>query len=428
MQPDELGAVEAVALIRAGRLTATRLVEACLARIALREPQVQAWAVLDAEGALARARAIDAAAAHAGLLPGIPVGVKDVIDTAGMPTSYGSPIYAGYRPRADAACIALLCAEGGIVLGKTVTAEFATTTPGVTRHPWNPAHTPGGSSSGSAAAVSDRMVPLACGTQTSGSVLRPAAFCGIVGYKPTFGWLSRQGVKQVSESLDTLGSFGRSVGDAALMAAAMARQPGMAVADPLAPASVTIVRTDPASEGQPEAWAALDTVARALSAAGVPVAAAELPAPCSELARIHPLIEHFEAARALAHEHAHQAGQISAKLRDRLDHGLAQPAAEYHAARAIAHGCRSSVAGWFDDHHVLLAPSAPGEAPEGLTTTGSAGFNRRWSLLGLPCLTLPVMRGPRGLPVGVQLVARWHDEARLLAAAAFIERLVGWRS
>ena len=182
MQPDELGAVEALAQVRAGRLSATRLVEACLERIALREAQVQAWVAIDADGALARARAIDAAADWRGLLPGIPVGVKDVIETAGLPTAYGSPIYAGHRPKADAACIALLRAEGGIVLGKTVTAEFATTTPGATRNPWNPAHTPGGSSSGSAAAVADRMVPLACGTQTSGSVLRPAAFCGVVGF------------------------------------------------------------------------------------------------------------------------------------------------------------------------------------------------------------------------------------------------------
>lgn len=428
MQPDELGAVEALAQMRAGRLSATRLVEACLERIALREAQVQAWVAIDADGALARARAIDAAGDRRGLLPGIPVGVKDVIETAGLPTACGSPIYAGHRPKADAACIALLRAEGGIVLGKTVTAEFATTTPGATRNPWNPAHTPGGSSSGSAAAVADHMVPLACGTQTSGSVLRPAAFCGIVGYKPTYGWLSRQGVKQVSESLDTLGTFGRSVADAALMAAAMARQPGLALADPVAPPSVTVVRTEAAHEGGPEAWAALEAVVQALSRAGVVVDAAELPAPCGELPRIHPLIEHFEAARALAHEHTRHADRLSAKLRDRLDHGLAQPAAEYRQAHALAQACRESVARWFDGHDVLLTPSAPGEAPEGLATTGSATFNRRWSLLGLPCLTLPVMRGPRSLPVGVQLVGRWHDEARLLATAAFIERLVGWRA
>jgi Asp-tRNA(Asn)/Glu-tRNA(Gln) amidotransferase A subunit family amidase len=428
MRPDELSAVDAVALIRAGRLSATRLVEACLERIAQREPRVRAWAAIDAEGALSRARAIDAKGGRDGLLHGIPVGVKDVIETADLATAYGSPIYEGHRPRADAACVALLRAEGGIVLGKTVTAEFATTTPGATRNPWNPAFTPGGSSSGSAAAVADCMVPLACGTQTAGSVLRPAAFCGIAGFKPTFGWLSRQGVKQVSESLDTLGSFGRTVGDAALMAAAMARRPGLALADPDAPASITVVRTDAAAEAAPEAWTALERVARLLSAAGVAVGAAELPEPCSQLPRIHPAIEHYETARALAHEHAYHADRLSPKLRDRLDHGIAMPHEEHAQAQAVARACREAVARWFDGHRLLLTPSAPGEAPQGHATTGSASFNRRWSLLGLPCLTLPVMHGPNGLPVGVQLVARWHDEAALLAAAAFIERQVGWRA
>ncbi|MBC7780896.1 MAG: amidase [Proteobacteria bacterium] len=426
MTPHDLDASEAATLIRAGRLTAVRLLESCLERIASRENEVHAWTALDAARALAAARDCDARP-PAGLLHGLPIGVKDVIDTADLPTAYGSPIYQGHRPRADAACVALLRAEGAFVLGKTVTAEFATSFPGPTRNPWNTAHTPGGSSSGSAAAVADRMVPLACGTQTAGSIVRPAAFCGVVGFKPTFGWTSRQGVKQVAESLDTLGSFGRSVTDAALMAAAMAKRPSFmqAAAVPVAPQRVTVVRTDAADEAQPEAWSALETVAQRLSASGACVRRAELPTPCQRLGEIHPQIEHFEAARALAFEHASAPAQLSERLRTRLEHGLSQPEAIYRAACAVAAECRAAVACWVRDQGVLLTPSATGEAPAGLATTGSAAFNRRWSLLGLPCLSMPVMAGPNGLPVGVQLVAPWHAEGALLAAAVWIEQMLG---
>ena len=421
MQPFELTATEAVALMRAGRLTSVALVESCLARIQAREPQVRAWVALAGERALEHAHACDSSA-PVGLLHGVPVGVKDVIETAELVTAYGSAIHAGHQPRVDAACIALLRAEGGIVLGKTVTAEFATSFPGATRNPWNLEHTPGGSSSGSAAAVADRMVPLACGTQTAGSVLRPAAFCGVVGFKPTFGWVSRQGVKQVAESLDTLGSFGRSVADAALMAAAMSRRPSFGHVRPIAPHSLTRVCTDGAGEAKPEAWAAIDEVLRRVSAAGVRVDAEELPEPCEQMTVIHPQIEHFEAARALAFEHATARERLSEKLRERLDHGLSEPEAVYRQACEVAAQCRQAVARWFDGHDLLITPSAPGEAPVGLATTGSATFNRRWSLLGLPCITLPVLKGPAGLPVGIQLVGPWHSEARLLSAAAFIER------
>jgi len=421
MSPNELSAGEALHRMRTGQLTAQALIEACLECIHTREPQLRAWVTLAGEQAIAAARACDAQP-RTGMLHGLPTGVKDVIDTAGLATEYGSPIYRGHRPQADAACVALLRAEGGIVLGKTVTAEFATSFPGATRNPWNPEHTPGGSSSGSAAAVAACMVPLACGTQTSGSVIRPAAFCGVVGFKPTFGWLSRQGVKQVAESLDTLGSFGRTVADAALMAAAMARRPTLAEVVPAAPSGLTCVRSDAATEGQPEVWEAIETVLRRLSAVGVKVDRQELPSPCEQLASIHPQIEHFEAARALAFEHQTARADLSERLRDRLDHGLAQPEAVYRDALATAERCRQSMARWFDVHSLIITPAATGEAPKGLSTTGNAAFNRRWSLLGLPCITVPVMRGPKGLPVGVQLLAPWREESRLLAAAAFIEQ------
>ncbi len=400
-------------------LRAETLLRACLARIAQREPEVQAFVVLDAAAALARARALDAGAV-CGPLHGLPLGVKDLCDTADLPTVYGSPIYAGQRPAADAAVVALCREAGAIVLGKTVTTEFATYQPGPTRNPHAPGHTPGGSSSGSAAAVAAGMLPLALGTQTAASIIRPAAFCGIVGYKPGFGRVPRAGVKSLSESLDTVGGFGRHVADAALLGAVLTGDarllPG---AEPAAPRIGLCPTPDwPLADGDTQAaWA--HALAR-LPARAAACADAALPAGFAELARLQKAIMVHEAARALTHERLHHAGQLSPVLRGLLDEGLAIPGATHAAHQAAAHALRAQVDTLFDVHDVLLAPSTVGCAPAGLLSTGDPQFCRAWTLLGLPCVHLPFARGAGGLPVGLQLVGRRGDDHRLLAWAQWL--------
>src|SRR3954452_1681416 len=269
--PLSLSAHQAAREIAAGRLRAEALVSACLERIAAREPIVGAWHYLDPEAALDAARRCDRSA-PSGPLHGVPIAVKDLIDTADMPTGYGSAIYAGHRPATDAACVALARAAGAIVLGKTVTTEFACFTPGKTANPRHPAHTPGGSSSGSAAAVADAMAPLAFGTQTAGSVIRPAAFCGIVGYKPSFGTIPRAGVKMLCDSLDTVGTMARSVADAAFFAGIVAGRPELRdIALPEAPPRFGLYRTPMWDEAGPEVATALDHARAALERAGARV-------------------------------------------------------------------------------------------------------------------------------------------------------------
>lgn len=413
MQPHELSAAEAARRIATGQLSSEALVSACLDRIAAREPAVQAWAYLDREAALAQARARDREAPRS-LLHGVPVGIKDVIDTADMPTEYNSPIYRGYRPRWDAACVALLRHAGCVILGKTVTTEFANNHPAKTRNPHNPAHTPGGSSSGSAAAVADGMLPLALGTQTGGSTIRPAAYCGVVGLKPSFNSINRAGLKFVAESLDTIGVFARSAGDAALGLHVLSGRalPDMGAAD--REPRVGLCRTPRWQEADGAAQAALDRAAELLAKAGAHVREYELPAGCARLFDDHGIIMNYEAARALAWEHQHHADQISASLRPRIEDGWRLPREAYDAARRLARDCRRRFAESMDEHDFLLTPSAPGEAPATLATTGSSVFNRLWTLLGVPCVTTPFGRGPRGLPLAVQLAGAFDDDSRLL--------------
>jgi Asp-tRNA(Asn)/Glu-tRNA(Gln) amidotransferase A subunit family amidase len=400
---------------------AERLDPACRQRIAAREPGVGAWTFLDRELVLTQARAVDSGSAQRPL-HGLAVGIKDIIATADMPTEYGSPIYSGHRPAWDAACVAAIRNAGGVVMGKTVTTEFATSHPGRTRNPHDAAHTPGGSSSGSAAAVADGMIPLALGTQTGGSVIRPASFCGVVGYKLGFGLVSRHGVKPVSESLDTVGVFARSVREAGLLAGVIARRPELCAVRAIEPPRIGLWPTCEWREASRETVSALDDAARLLAAAGAQVRAAEMPQPFSAINDAHHVIEYFEMAQAFAFEMRAHREHLSQRLRERLDKAAQVTAAQYDEAWITARACRRVMDEVFTQFDVLLAPSATGEAPRGLESTGNAVFNRGWTLLGLPCMTLPGFRGPNGLPVGVQLVAR--QDARLLAIAAWVERML----
>jgi Asp-tRNA(Asn)/Glu-tRNA(Gln) amidotransferase A subunit family amidase len=419
--PADLTAYEARAAIEAGTLTAEALVRACLLRIEQREGLIGAWEYLDADLVIKQAKHADAAP-NRGLLHGIPIGIKDVIDTADMPTRYGSHIYEQHYPAWDAACVSLCRAAGGIILGKTVTTEFALTTPGKTRNPHNVEHTPGGSSSGSAAAVADRMVPLAVGTQTGGSTIRPASFCGIVGYKPTFGFISRSGLKAVAESLDTIGIFARDVRDAALLAAVMAGRHILAAVTPSAPPRIAIWRTFEWKHASQETVQAVEDAAMKLACAGAKLTEAQMPQCCAELADSQREIEYFELGRAFSFEYENHREQLSAKLRSRIECGLQCAGALYDRKLKTAAECRRNIDIIFNNCDVLLAPSAVGEAPVGLQSTGDSVFNKTWTLLGLPCLNIPSHFGPKGLPVGIQLIGRAQHDSELLAHAAWVEK------
>jgi Asp-tRNA(Asn)/Glu-tRNA(Gln) amidotransferase A subunit family amidase len=419
---NRLSAAEAARQIAAGRITSEQLVRACLSRIAARESEVRAWAHCDPDAAIAQARAVDSAGAK-GVLGGVPVAFKDVIDTADMPSQYNSPIYRANRPRTDAACVALVRDARGIILGKTVTTEFAWRVPGPTRNPRNLAHTPGGSSSGSAAAVADFMVPLAFGTQTGGSTIRPAAYCGIVGYKPSFGTINRAGLKALAESLDTIGVMARTVEDCALLAHAVS---GRALPD-FAPVlahtpRIGLCRTSRWKDASPDMQALLETTAAVLSGKGAEVHEVELPTDFDRLYEDQVLIMNFEAARGLAWERFNHPDLLSDHLRETLADAAATPREKYDEAMRRARICRQVLAGSFVDCDVLLTPSAPGEAPIGIENSGSSLFNRNWTLLGVPCVTLPAGRGASGLPLGLQLVGNYDSDERVLLAAEWVRR------
>ncbi|HKI65220.1 MAG TPA: amidase [Burkholderiales bacterium] len=417
---NELGAAGLVARLASGELSAERLAQACLERAALREPVVRAFARLEPERVLEAARALDRAGAR-GPLHGLPLGVKDIIDTFDLPTEYGSPIYAGHRPAADAACVALARDAGALVFGKTVSTEFATHPPGPTTNPHNAAHTPGGSSSGSAAAVADRMLPLAFGTQTGGSVIRPAAFCGVVGYKPSFGLLPRTGVKAISDSFDTVGVFARAVEDAALLVAALSGRDALRIPASLNAPRLGLCRTPQWPAARPETHKLFDELPGRLMRAGARVGALELPAVFAPLADLHGTIWDYEIARCLADEHRRHRDMIREPLRGQLERGRGVSGEAYDAVRRVASECRRRLADAMHDFDALVVPSAPGEAPEGLASTGDSVFNRVWTLLHAPCVNVPAGRGPKGLPLGIQLVGRFGDDARVLACAHWIE-------
>lgn len=420
--PNELGAAEAVALLRSGSLTAEDLVRACLDRIAADEPRVGAWQHLDPELALAQARRIDATRPKPPLA-GLPIGVKDIIDTADMPTECGSPLRRGRRPPVDAECVAALRAAGAVILGKTVTTEFAVYTPGKTRNPRDPRRTPGGSSSGSAAAVADSMVPAALGTQTAGSIIRPASFCGVVALKPTHGLLPLAGISPLAPSLDTLGVFARRAEDLPLLVTALgAALPKVAARS--TPPRIGLCRTEQWPLAAPETRHAVSEAVARLSAAGATVAECDLGPEFAGLVESQKIVMAFEAARSLARERREHEALLSPSLRQLLDEGAAIPLERHEAALEHARRCRALLPGTFASFDVLLTAATPGEAPVGLESTGDPIFDRIWTLLHAPSVSVPGAPAPSGMPVGVQLVGALGRDAALLAAAAWIaERL-----
>jgi Asp-tRNA(Asn)/Glu-tRNA(Gln) amidotransferase A subunit family amidase len=420
-EPAKLSATEAVRLMRAGTLQPADLMAACLARIAEREPVVRAFAWLDPDAARKAAATVQPGALH-----GLPIGVKDVFDTADMPSEYGSPIWRGWRPRADAAPVAWARQAGGVVIGKTVTTEFATRKPGPTGNPHNPGHTPGGSSSGSAAGVADFFFPLAYGTQTAGSVIRPAAYCGVVGYKPSYGMINRFGMKLMSESLDTVGVMARSVADCALFAGAVAgRDLGDPDARPDRAPRIGICRSPAWNKALPETEALLSRVASALARAGGSVVDRELSQEVAAIEAAHTIVMNNESARALGWELANAREQISDGLRERLEFGLAQSEAAVAAAHGVFESAQRAFTPCMEGLDALVTPSAPGQAPAGLQWTGDPAFNLIWTSLHVPCVTVPAGVGPDGLPLGIQIVTRIGEDRQALAWAQWVAAAIG---
>jgi Asp-tRNA(Asn)/Glu-tRNA(Gln) amidotransferase A subunit family amidase len=417
--PHKLMLHQATAQLDAGKLTAVKLAEACLARIAAREPDVRAWVHVDADEVLAQARACDAEPRRSAL-HGIPVGIKDIIDVAGMPAEYGSPIYSGHRADADAACVAALKKAGAVIMGKTVTTEFAMRHPNKTRNPLNFAHTPGGSSSGSAAGVADFMVPLALGTQTGGSVLRPSSYCGVTGFKPSFNMINRAGVKPNAESLDTVGLIARCVGDIALSLPLITQCAAPSAASMKNP-RIALCRAAEWRDAERASVAAVEAAAAALARAGAIVSDYRLPAPFDAMAQAHSVINDYEAYRALSHEIRTAPDKISVSLQPRLPRWATCTFEAYVEAQQTGADCRRLLRDIVRDYDVLLVPSAPGEAPLGLGSTGEATFNRTWTALHVPAITLPGYHGPQGLPVGLQLVGAYGADYALLNCAAWAE-------
>ncbi|WP_159999693.1 amidase [Roseomonas sp. 18066] len=410
--PADLSATEALRLIAAGQLTAPALWEACQDRIAMREPAVRAFTT----------RASSMPATVEGPLGGLPVGVKDVLDTSDLASEYGSPIWAGHQPRADAFAVTRTRAAGGRVIGKTVTTEFATRRAGPTANPHDVKRTPGGSSSGSAAGVAAGFFPLAFGTQTAGSVLRPAAYCGIAGFKPSHGLIHRAGMKVMAESLDTIGVFGRGAADCALFAGVLTNQDLSAVAETAPRVALCF---GPAEDRlTPETRALLDGTAARLSAAGARVTTLALPEAVLAVNEAHPTVMHGETLQSLAWERVHHRDRISAVLNERLDWAEAMTAATLAGGRATFASGRAAFLDFMADYDILLTASAPGEAPEGLESTGEPVCNALWTALHGPCISLDAARGPAGMPLGIQLVAPFGQDAALLGWARWVEKVI----
>jgi Asp-tRNA(Asn)/Glu-tRNA(Gln) amidotransferase A subunit family amidase len=374
---------------------------------------------------IAQARAFDQSGRR-GPLAGVPFGIKDIIDTCDMPTEYGSPIYKGHQPGNDAACVALSRKAGGVLMGKTVTTEFANRYPGKTRNPFDPARTPGGSSSGSAAAVGDCMVPLAIGTQTTGSTIRPASFCGVFGYRPTWGDLRCVGVKEAAGSLDTLGLLARSIEDIALYRdALLGIEPALIPTD-TPPPRIGFCRTHLWPQVEPTTQKLLEDAAQRLARAGAKVKDVTLPEDFERVEDAHRWISSFEFSRNFTWEIENHWEKISATLRNgRLKDGLACSFERYREARDLAERCRHLLAPVFNDYDVLLTAAAAGEATVGLDSTGNASLYAIWTTMHVPAVTLPVFKGPNGLPVGAQLIGKRNADHALFAAARWIYRALG---
>lgn len=418
MQPHELGAVEAAHLIRQGALSCEDLIRSCLERIARRDGAIRAWTHVDPDLALRTARECDKAPS-VGPLHGLPMGFKDIFATADMPTTYNSPLHADQWIGRDAGCVATVKGRGGIVLGKTDTVEFASGgRTALTRNPVNPAHTPGGSSSGSAAAVADLHVPISFGSQTGGSIIRPASFTGVYALKPTFGVVSYEGIKNVSPSLDTVGWYCRSVTDLALVGSAF-RLPGMDdhVAAQPEGLRVGLCRTPMWDKAEPSSRAAVARAGERLARAGCEVFELSLPGRFDGLVDAAKTIGDAERRAIFLSEAVTFGPRLSPSFHAKADHPLPSPAA-LREAYGLAEACRAEFDGLFGPRlDVVIAPAATGEAPEGLAFTGDAVFNTFWTLLHGPCVAVPAGSGPTGLPVGVQLVGPRFEDARLLRLA-----------
>lgn len=421
--PARLGAVEAASAIAAGTLGIEEFLDALMARIDARDGEISAWACLDAEGAWSQARELDRHAAT-GPLHGVPVGVKDVIDVQGIPSAYGSPAFAANIPQRDAACVARLRRAGALILGKTVTAEFATYSPGPTRNPRDPSRTPGGSSSGSAAAVADCQVPLALGTQTAGSVIRPASFCGIFGFKPSFGRYEIEGMLPTAPSLDTLGTFARSVADIALLDAVLAGEAHIGLPVPRV-TGIAICRSPTWQQASPDMRRALEDAGARLAQSGASVRELDLGAQFEGLAEAQAVLHRHEAFRCLGEIRRNKADQVSEVFRNFIDAGERVTAAEYAAALAMQSSCRTAFEDLLGPDELLLTPGAPGVAPPGVAATGDPAFNRIWTALGVPCLGFPAALDAAGMPLGLQWVGRAGGDRALLAAADGLCLLLG---
>jgi Asp-tRNA(Asn)/Glu-tRNA(Gln) amidotransferase A subunit family amidase len=435
-----LSAHQAAAEIRRGAATSEQLVAACLKQIEIREPELQAWTFLDPAYALAQARAADqrqAAGFALGPLHGVPVGLKDIIDTADMPTENGTVLHSGRCPGADAALVSALRQAGAIILGKTVTTELATYAPGKTRNPHNPAHTPGGSSSGSAAAVAAGMVPLAVGSQTNGSTIRPAAYCGVFGYKPSFGLIPRDGMLKQSPHLDQVGLFARCIEDLALLGEQLtgfsagdpatrprARPPLLrtALEQPAVAPRLALVRTPQWEHLAPDA---VRGFARLLELLGTRCEEVDCPAEALDVQEVQRTLMEAEIAMSFAHEYATGRSHLSASLQGQIERGGKVSALDYQRALARMPLMNRSFDPIFESHDAILTPAVAGTAPAGLTSTGNPEFCTLWTFCGMPAVSLPLLTGDNGLPIGVQLVGRHGDDARLLRTANWLLAVLG---
>ncbi|MGZ5650040.1 MAG: amidase [Usitatibacter sp.] len=436
----QLGLTEVLRAYREGRATVQDYVAACSERVAALEPKVQAWEWFDASRAMA-----DAEERSGGILAdlplyGIPVGVKDIIATRGIPTRMGSRIFYNNVPSHSAWVVRRLEALGGLVMGKTVTTEFAFRTAGKTRNPWNPAHTPGGSSSGSAAAVAAGFVPVAIGTQTLGSVIRPAAFCGVVGYKPSFGAISRNGIHPFSATLDTVGVFARSVADAAWFGACLmgqdARDEATAIRGPVRllrvplealaePPRLAVVRTPKWSLATEAQRGNFEEILAKLAAAGAKVKEVTLPRAFDEAWDNVMTIMCCEAVKSFASIESRHRIRLSPPLIQVLDRGHRITAEEYARAREKREHYRHWFEAMFERFDAIATIPAPGEAPEGLSNTGDASFCSLWTQTGMPAVTIPSGRGSKSMPLGFQVVGRYRDDERALQVAAWVEATAG---
>lgn len=438
MEIHQMSAVDAVTKMTAGEMTARDYVGACLARIKAREEIVQAWAFLDPDLAMAQADAADARrkAGKAGPLNGLPVGIKDIIDTKDMPTENGSALCAGRRPDKDATLVRLLRDAGAVIMGKCVTTEFAMSSPGKTRNPHDPACTPGGSSSGSAASVADYMVPLSIGSQTGGSMLRPASYNGIYGLKPTFGTISRAGMSPLSRRLDHPGIYARTPEDVALAASVLLQSDAgdpdtrhdaaFGVASPVStPPRLAFVRGPVWDRGEADMQQGIEDLAARL---GNIVTARELSADFEGAYECHATIMNGAVAGALGHYYDRDKDGLTPITRDRVERGFSVTARDYVEALAQAESLQASLADYFVDFDAILTPAAPGQAPRDLSRTGDAAFNGYWTLMGAPAASVPLMTGKDGLPIGVQVVCPWGQDAKLLRICRWLADQVGeWR-